>query len=44
MINYVAVKAATVVNNPDKVYFYYDAEPSGEWWMKAKKFCEPQKN
>lgn len=43
LVNYVAVKAAVVVNNPDKIYFYYDTEPSGKWWAKAKQFCEPQK-
>ena len=43
LVNYVAVKAAAMVNNPDKIYFNYDSEPSGEWWMKAKQFCQPVK-
>ena len=43
LVNYAAVKAAARVNNPDKIYLNYDTEPSGEWWMKAKQFCEPVK-
>lgn len=43
LVNYAAVKAAAAVNNPDKIYFHYDSEPSGQWWTKAKRFCEPVK-
>lgn len=43
LINYVAIKAAAQVNNPNKIYFYYDTEPSGEWWVKIKQFCDPVK-
>lgn len=43
LVNYAAIKAAAAVNNPDKIYFHYDTEPNGDWWMKAKQFCEPIK-
>ena len=36
---YLAILSAIVVNNPDKVYFYYHYEPKGKWWEKIKKFC-----
>ena len=33
---YLAILSAIVVNNPDKVYFYYHYEPKGKWWEKIK--------
>lgn len=41
IVNYVAVKAALEVNNPDKIFFHYDVLPSGTWWEKLKVLCEP---
>ena len=43
LVNYVAVKSAALVNNPDKINFYYTSEPKGEWWNKIKQYCEPVK-
>ncbi|MBU1000706.1 hypothetical protein KKE78_04920 [Patescibacteria group bacterium] len=43
LVNYVAIKEAAKINSPDKIYFHYDTKPTGKWWMKAKKLCEPVK-
>lgn len=39
-VYYVAVLSCKVVNNPDKIYFYYHHEPKGKWWQKTKEICE----
>lgn len=39
-VYYVAVLSCKVVNNPDKIYFYYHHEPIGKWWEKTKEMCE----
>lgn len=38
LAHYLAVKSAAVVNRPEVINFYYDHEPSGEWWEKAKPY------
>lgn len=38
LIHYLAVKSAAVVNEPDVINFYYDHEPCGEWWERAKPY------
>ena len=34
--HYLAIKSAVDVNKPEKVFFHYEFEPTGEWWEKAK--------
>jgi hypothetical protein len=34
--HFLAIKSAVDVNQPTAVFFYYEYEPSGEWWEKAK--------
>ena len=36
LIHYISIKSAIKYNNPDKIYFHYQYEPSGEWWKKIK--------
>lgn len=36
IIQYLAIKSASVVNTPDTIYIYIDKEPVGEWWEKSK--------
>jgi hypothetical protein len=36
LVHYLSIKSAIVINNPDTVYFHYQYEPEGEWWLKAK--------
>ena len=31
-IYYLSVLSAYIVNNPNKIYFYYHYEPHGNWW------------
>jgi len=38
--HYLAIKSAVDINKPKKVFFYYQFEPSGYWWEKAKKLVE----
>lgn len=38
LVHYLAVKSAAMVNKPDVINFYYDHEPSGEWWERAKPY------
>jgi hypothetical protein len=35
--------SAKLVNNPDKIYFYYHAELYGEWWDRIKPFLTLEK-
>jgi len=35
-VYYLAVYSAYIVNNPDKILFYYHYEPNGVWWDKLK--------
>ena len=41
LIRYLAVKSAYEVNKPDNFYFYYQYEPTGELWEKAKQYITP---
>jgi len=36
LVHYLAIRSAKVVNNPDKIFFHYQYEPSGEWWEKIR--------
>jgi hypothetical protein len=36
--HYIAIKSAVSINKPDKIYFHYAYEPSGEWWEKTKPY------
>lgn len=36
LIHYLSVKSAVDLNKPEAAYFYYQYEPQGEWWEKAK--------
>lgn len=40
MVNYLSIKSTLIVNRPGKIYFYCDAEPSGQWWEKIKTYVE----
>ncbi len=42
-VYYIAVLSCKVINNPDKIYFYYHYEPQGHWWEKTKELCETVK-
>lgn len=33
---YLSILSAKLLNNPDKMYFYYHYEPYGKWWNSAK--------
>ena len=33
---YIAVYSAYLINNPDKIYFYYHYKPYGKWWDKLE--------
>lgn len=43
LVHYLAVKSAYDLNKPDKIFFHYQYEPSGEWWEKTKKIAELNK-
>ncbi len=32
---YLAIYSAYLINSPEKIYFYYDKIPKGEWWDKT---------
>ena len=36
LCHYLAIESAIHLNNPDKVYFHYQYEPSGEWFKLIK--------
>ncbi|KAA3625136.1 MAG: glycosyl transferase [Proteobacteria bacterium] len=36
LVHYLCLKSCMVVNQPEKVSFYYHYEPYGEWWEKIK--------
>lgn len=38
LINYLAIAACEAVNKPAKITIYYDNEPSGIWWSRAKPY------
>ncbi len=38
--HYICINSARVVNNPSKIYFYSDNEPSGIYWEKLKPYVE----
>ena len=35
---YIAIYSAYIINNPDKIFFYYHNEPFGKWWKETKKY------
>jgi mannosyltransferase OCH1-like enzyme len=35
-VYYIAVLSCKLINNPDKIFFYYHYEPKGIWWEKTK--------
>jgi len=37
-LHYLAIKSASEVNRPEKIFFHYHYEPRGLWWKKAKPF------
>ena len=38
LCHYLSVRSAVELNKPEKTIFYYQYEPEGEWWQKAKPF------
>ena len=38
LVHYIAIKSAYEVNKPDVINFYYNEEPKGEWWERAKDY------
>lgn len=40
LVHYLAIKSAYVLNKPEKIYFYLNYEPEGEWWDKIKPCLE----
>jgi hypothetical protein len=39
-VYYIAVLSCKLINNPDKIYFYYHYEPTGYWWDKTKELVD----
>jgi mannosyltransferase OCH1-like enzyme len=39
-VYYIAVLSCKLINNPDKIYFYYHYEPKGCWWDKTKELVD----
>jgi mannosyltransferase OCH1-like enzyme len=39
-VYYIAVLSCKLINNPDKIYFYYHYEPNGYWWDKTKELVD----
>lgn len=37
-VHYLAITSAVVVNNPARVWFWYQYEPKGDWWEKSKPY------
>lgn len=37
-IHYLAIKSAALVNKPEHIYFWYEHEPTGEWWEQTKPY------
>jgi len=42
-VHYLSILSAKLVNNPEKIYFYYHAELYGEWWDRIKPFLTLEK-
>jgi hypothetical protein len=38
LVNYLAVRSAAAVNQPDEVHLYCEELPSGRWWEKARPY------
>lgn len=36
--HYIAIRSAVVVNAPTHVHFWYEHEPTGEWWEKTRPY------
>ncbi|HET9055590.1 MAG TPA: glycosyltransferase [Chitinophagaceae bacterium] len=43
LVHYLSIKSAIEVNKPEVAFFYYQFEPQGEWWDKAKPLLNLQK-
>lgn len=43
LVHYLSVKSAVELNRPEAAFFYYQYEPQGEWWEKAKPLLELNK-
>lgn len=39
-VYYIAVLSCKLINDPDKIYFYYHYEPKGQWWKKTKELVD----
>ena len=42
-VHFLAVYTAFKIHRPDRIYFHYEYEPSGEWWERAKPFLTLKK-
>jgi len=40
LVHYLCLKSCIDVNNPDKIFFYYEKEPYGKYWEKIKNELE----
>lgn len=40
ILHYLAIKSAHEVNNPSRILFHCDAEPSGVWWDRCREYVE----
>ena len=36
LLHYLAIASCKAINQPDEIFLYYDYEPSGIWWERAK--------
>ena len=39
-VYYLSILSATIINKPEKIYFYYHYEPYGKWWDMIKNSLE----
>jgi hypothetical protein len=39
-VYYLAVLSCHIINQPDKIFFYYHHEPYGKWWDKTKELVD----
>lgn len=40
-IHYLSVRSASIINNDCDIHFWYEFEPTGEWWQETKKYIIP---
>lgn len=43
ILNFLAIKSAKKINNPEAINFYFDVEPTGQWWQRSKPLINPVK-